>query len=59
MNFHTKMKNVQILTLKIDDIIIERVAELNFLRLTIDEHLTWKCYINKISNKISVYGHLK
>ncbi len=39
---NTKKKNVQILTLKIDDIIIERVAEFYFLRLTIDEHLTWK-----------------
>ncbi len=53
MIFHTKKKNVQSLTLKIDDIIIERVAEFNFLGLTIDEHLTWKCHINKISNKIS------
>ncbi len=52
MIFHTKKNNVQSLTLKID-IIIERVAEYNFLRLTIDEHLTWKCHINKISNKIS------
>ncbi len=53
MIFHTKKKNVQSLTLKIDDIIIERVAEFIFLGLTIDEHLTWKCHINKISNKIS------
>ncbi len=33
--------------------VIERVAEFNFLGLTLDEHLTWKCHINKISNKIS------
>ncbi len=51
--FHMKMKNVQRLTLKIDNVIIERVAEFNFLGLTLDEHLTWKCHINKISNKIS------
>ncbi len=53
MIFHAIKKNVQSITLKIDDIIIERVAEFNFLGLTIDEHLTWKCHINKISNKIS------
>ncbi len=53
MIFYTKKKNVQSLTLKIDDIIIERVAEFIFLGLNIDEHLTWKCHINKISNKIS------
>jgi hypothetical protein len=51
--FHKKMKNVPRLTLKIDNVIIERVAEFNFLGLTLDEHLTWKCHINKISNKIS------
>jgi len=53
MIFHTKKKNVQNLTLKLDDVTIERVAEFNFLGLTLDEHLTWKCHINKISNKIS------
>ncbi len=47
------MKNLQRLSLKIDDIIIERVAEYIIFGLTIDEHLTWKCHINKISNKIS------
>ncbi len=53
--FHTKKKNVQSLTLKIDNVLIERVAEFNFLVLTLDEHLTWKCHVNKISNKISQY----
>ncbi len=54
MIFHTKKKNVQSLILKIDDIIIERVAKFIFLGLTIDKHLmTWKCHINKISNTIS------
>ncbi len=33
--------------------IIERVHEFNFLGLTLHEHLTWKCHINKISNNIS------
>ncbi len=27
--------------------------EVNFLGVTLDEHLTWKCHVNKISNKIS------
>ncbi len=44
---------IGISALKIDDISIERVAEFNFLGLTLDEHLTWKCHLNKISNKIS------
>ncbi len=43
----------KLLTLKIDNVIIERVAEFNFLGLTLDEHITWKCNVNKISNKIS------
>ncbi len=51
--FHTKRKKVQILTLKIDNVNIERVTEFNFLGLTLDEHLTWKCHVNKIWNKIS------
>ncbi len=39
--------------LKIDNVIIERVNEFNFLRLTLDEHLTWKCHTSKLSSKIS------
>ncbi len=53
MIFHSKKKKIQSLTLKFDNDIIERVAEFNFLELALDEHLTWKCHINKISNKIS------
>ncbi len=53
MIFHTNKKKVQSLTLKIDNVNIEQVAEFNFLRLTLDEYLTWKCHVNKISNKIS------
>ncbi len=54
MIFHTNKKKIQSLTFKIDYVNIERVAEFNFRGLTLDEHLTWKCYINKISNKISL-----
>ncbi len=50
MIFHTKKKKVQSLTLKIDNVNIERVAEFNFLGLTLDEYLDWKCHINKLSN---------
>ncbi len=53
MLFHSKKKNVQSFNLKIDNVIIERVTEFNFLGLTLDEHLTWKCHINKLSSKIS------
>ena len=30
-----------------------RVKDFNFLRLTIDQHMTWNAHIQKISNKIS------
>ncbi len=53
MIFHSKKKKIQSLTLKFENDIIERVVEFNFPGLTLDEHLTWKCHINKISNKIS------
>ncbi len=53
MIFQTKKKKVQSLTLKIDNVNIEQVAEFNFLGLTLDEYLDWKCHINKLSNKIS------
>ncbi len=39
MNFHTQKKKFPILTLTIDNVVIERVAEFNFLGLTLDEHL--------------------
>ncbi len=53
MIFHTNKKKVQSLTLKIDNVNIERVAEFNFLGLTLDKHLTWKCHTNQRTNKIS------
>ncbi len=53
MIFNTKKKKGQSLNKKIDNVSIERVAEFNFLGLTLDEHLDWKCHINKLSNKIS------
>ncbi len=35
MIFHTKKKKIQNLTLKIDNVNIERVADFNFLGLTL------------------------
>jgi hypothetical protein len=51
--FHTPKKKVKPLSLKINNTVIERVKEFNFLGLTINEHLNWKAHINKIANKIS------
>ncbi len=53
MIFHTLQKNVAQLRLKIDNTLIDRVYEFNFLGLTINENLNWKSHINKIANKIS------
>ena len=46
-------RNTDLLTIKIDDTVIQRVTEFDFLGLLIDETLSWKPHINKISNKIS------
>ena len=48
MTFQRTNKNTQTLTLKIDNINIEQVKELNFLGLIIDTNLNWKR--KKISN---------
>ncbi len=53
MIFHTHRKKVKPLHLMIDETIIERVTEFNFLGLTLDENLSWKSHINKIANRIS------
>ena len=47
------LKKIQHLTLKIDDINIEKVEEFNFLGLTMDTNLKWKKHTDKISNKCS------
>ena len=39
--------------MKINDYVIERVCEFNFLGLIIDENLSWNAHIQKVSNKIS------
>ena len=53
--FHHKQRNVENLIppLNLNEQIIERVTDFNFLCLTIDQHLTWNGHVQKISNKIS------
>ena len=47
MNFHVPNKDIQYLTLKIDNVIIEKVDELNFLGLTMDTNLNWNTHSEK------------
>ena len=53
MVFHMPSKRMQALTLKIDDVYIERVDELHFLGYTLDTNLNWRKHTEKISNKCS------
>ena len=54
MVFHHRNKKIpDILDLRINSIPIDRVSDFNFLGLTINENLSWKPHINKISSKIS------
>ena len=63
MIFHVPNKDIQYLTLKIDNVIIEKVVEFNFLGLTMDTNLNWKKHSEKISNKctkmIGILNRLK
>ena len=53
--FHHKQRNIENLIpqLNLNEQIIERVTDFDFLGLTIDQHLTWNGHVQKISNKIS------
>ena len=53
MVFHMPNTRMQALTLKIDDVYIERVDEFNFIGLTLDTNLNWRKHTEKISNKCS------
>ena len=55
MIFHYRQRDISniILNLKINDYQIDRVHDFNFLGLTIDEHVSWKEHIQKVSTKIS------
>ena len=46
-------KETQTLTLKIDNINIEQVDELNVLELILETSITWKKHANKFTNKCS------
>ena len=46
-------KRMQVLTLKTNDVYIERVAEFNFLGLALDTNLNWRKHTENISNKCS------
>ncbi len=51
--FHTKEKKINSPIKKINDNIIERVKDFNFLELIINENLSWKSHADKIANSIS------
>ncbi len=53
MIFHTINKQIPNFEIKIEDTIIERVSEFNFLGITLDDQLRWHKHIDKIANKIS------
>ena len=53
MRFRKSQKNVTLLNLSIDDIPIDSVDEFNDLGMILYEHLTWKNYINVVTNKIA------
>ena len=63
MIFHVPNKDIQNLTLKIDNVIIEKVDEFSFLGLTMDTNLNWKRHSEKICNKcakmIGILNRLK
>ena len=41
-NLHKNIENIK-LDLKLNNTLIERVNKFNFLGVTLDEHLNWKC----------------
>ena len=53
MIFQKIDKEMEVLTLKVDNMIIERVKEFNFLGLMLDTNLNWKKHIAKVSNACS------
>ena len=50
MIFEKIDKEMEVITLKVDNINIERVKELNFLGLMLDANLNWKKHIAIVSN---------
>ena len=58
MIFHAMNKKIDYLIpeIKIDDILIERVTNFNFLGLTLNENVSWKPHIDIIANKITKFS---
>ena len=52
-NIQKKLKNNEIPTVKINNVLIERLSVLNFLGIQIDENLLWTPHKNCIANKLS------
>ena len=53
MTFHPFNKNFPKLNLRIENHDIEQVDTFDYLGITLDQHLTWKPHIEKVSKKIS------
>ena len=48
MIWHIPNKDIKYLTIKVDNVIIEKVDEFTFLGLTMDKNLNWKKHSEKI-----------
>jgi len=53
MLFHPPQRQVQNITIHIDDTSIEFLTEFNYLGINFDSNLSWKSHISKISKKVS------
>ena len=53
MIFHMPQRHIEELEIKINNVILEKVKNFNFLGIMLNEHLDWKVHGDHISNKIS------
>ena len=53
MLFHIKQKHIEDVIVIISGTEIEHVASFNFLRIILNEKLSWKSHIEMVGNKIS------
>ena len=53
MVFHNKFKNIDYPELRLNDRIIDRVENFNFLNIILNQNLNWNHHLDKISIKIS------
>jgi hypothetical protein len=51
--FHTKQRKIDRIEIHLDGNAVEFVEEFNYLGINLDQHLSWKSHINKVSKKIS------